>query len=377
MDTAKTMLIAYDGSACADAAIDGLALAGLPDRASALVLSVVDAWLPEERPSGGRADEALPSLKDIRAAVAARVEAQRELAERGAARVRTIFPNWRVTADACADSPALAIIRRAEGEHGGVDGSGAPAALTVVGSRGLGAVRRAVLGSVAQKVLHGLRGSVRIGRGAASEPPPGDAVPRMTRRGEGPPPGRLPRIVVGVDGSPSSDAAVAAVAARCWPAGTRVLVACYAQGIRGLEHSHAASVSGFGAGGIWSGDVESAEGPVDSWAARTASKAASMIRVGCPGVRVSWVVRLADPSYALVDEAAEWGGHVSSAAGDADGSGTSDKQEGGADCIFVGARGVRTLERFLLGSVSTAVAMNAHCSVEITHPPAPPETPGR
>ena len=77
--------IAFDGSAHADAAIDDLASAGLPDRASAVVLSVVDAWLPEEAPPGGKADEALPALKDIRAAVTRRVDAQREIAERGAA----------------------------------------------------------------------------------------------------------------------------------------------------------------------------------------------------------------------------------------------------------------------------------------------------
>ena len=47
-----------------------------------------------------------------------------------------------------------------------------------------------------------------------------------------------------------------------------------------------------------------------------------------------------------------------------------------ADCIFVGARGVRGLKRLLLGSVSSAVAMNAHCSVEIVHGDVPKaETP--
>lgn len=351
------ILIAYDGSAHADSAIDDLALAGLPDRASALVLSVLDAWLPEDGPPGGKADEALPGLKDIRAAVARRVDAQREVAERGAARVRTIFPDWRVAADACADSPGAAIIRRAEGGCGGVDGNGAPADLTVVGSRGLGAIKRLFLGSVAQKVLHGIRGSVRIARGRVVD----GAAPSATRGG--PPLVRPGRIVVGVDGSADSDAAVAAVAARDWPVGTHVLVTCYVQGIQGLEHSQAASVSGFGAGGIWSGDVSRAGGPVDSWAARTAASAQSMIRGCCPGVQVSSVVRLADPSYALVEEAAHWGG------------GTAGRGVEGADCIFVGARGVRGLERFLLGSVSAAVAMNAHCSVEIVHRRTPQGTP--
>ncbi|MEW6736845.1 MAG: universal stress protein [Acidobacteriota bacterium] len=36
-----------------------------------------------------------------------------------------------------------------------------------------------------------------------------------------------------------------------------------------------------------------------------------------------------------------------------------------ADCIFIGARGLNRLRRFLLGSVSTAIASRAHCSVEI------------
>lgn len=38
----------------------------------------------------------------------------------------------------------------------------------------------------------------------------------------------------------------------------------------------------------------------------------------------------------------------------------------GANCIFVGATGhSNRLERFLLGSVSAAVAARAHCSVEV------------
>jgi nucleotide-binding universal stress UspA family protein len=36
-----------------------------------------------------------------------------------------------------------------------------------------------------------------------------------------------------------------------------------------------------------------------------------------------------------------------------------------ADCIFVGATGMGRIERTLIGSVSSAVAMCAHCSVEV------------
>jgi nucleotide-binding universal stress UspA family protein len=43
----------------------------------------------------------------------------------------------------------------------------------------------------------------------------------------------------------------------------------------------------------------------------------------------------------------------------------AEAQAWGADCIFLGARGLRGIERFLLGSVSAAVAARAHCSVEV------------
>jgi nucleotide-binding universal stress UspA family protein len=41
-----------------------------------------------------------------------------------------------------------------------------------------------------------------------------------------------------------------------------------------------------------------------------------------------------------------------------------------ADLIVVGSHGRRGFKRFLLGSVSEAVAMNAHCSVVVVRNPA-------
>ena len=40
------LLIAYDGSECADSAIDGLRQAGLPDEADAVVISAADVFVP-------------------------------------------------------------------------------------------------------------------------------------------------------------------------------------------------------------------------------------------------------------------------------------------------------------------------------------------
>jgi nucleotide-binding universal stress UspA family protein len=46
----------------------------------------------------------------------------------------------------------------------------------------------------------------------------------------------------------------------------------------------------------------------------------------------------------------------------------AEADKSGADCLFVGARGLNALERLMLGSVSTAVALHATCSVEIIRP---------
>ena len=47
----KKILIGYDGSECADAALDDLSRAGLPPDAEAQILSVAEVWLPPPPPS--------------------------------------------------------------------------------------------------------------------------------------------------------------------------------------------------------------------------------------------------------------------------------------------------------------------------------------
>lgn len=336
------ILIGHDGSGCAVAALDDLRLAGLPPKADVLVLAVVDSWMPGEDGPGEKGDETLPGLKDLRAKAHAAIERQRGVAEDGAARLRSLFPGWNVKAEVCADSPAWAIIKRAEGSEGGVHGK--PADLVVVGSHGYGGIKRLVLGSVSQRVISELRRSVRIARD-------------MGRDGAGT---GIPKIVVGVDGSAGSRAAVDAVASRAWPRGTRILVAYVDQNVHmGID----GGVTGIGgAYVVWGGDpVMAMEGslPASSGAtggngARIVAEAEATLRGRCPQVSVSTVVKPGDPRHELLKLAEGW----------------KEGSSAGADCVFVGAKGVRGLERFLLGSVSMGIAMNAHCSVEIVHPQA-------
>lgn len=84
------------------------------------------------------------------------------------------------------------------------------------------------------------------------------------------------------------------------------------------------------------------------WAHRVVAAAAQTLRAD--GLAVSSLVEASDPKALLPREAERWR----------------------ADASFVGASGVRGIDRFLLGSVSAAVAARAPCSVEVVRP-----TPGR
>src|SRR5580765_8242724 len=114
----KRLLIGYDGSAAADAAIEDLVHACLPPPVEALVLSVADVWLPPEEAAGNRSTPRLspPGVAggerafggldtDLYAKARAVLESSRTTAEQGAQRLARLFPDWRVSAEAMADSP--------------------------------------------------------------------------------------------------------------------------------------------------------------------------------------------------------------------------------------------------------------------------------
>jgi nucleotide-binding universal stress UspA family protein len=127
---------------------------------------------------------------------------------------------------------------------------------------------------------------------------------------------------------------VRGVAARTWPAGSEVKVIIVDDPLvppiigeiipplaETIEESNAED---------WSRDNE------------VLANAAALLRGS--DIKVSTEIKLGDPKKELPQAAEEWA----------------------ADCIFVGSAGFSNrFERFVLGSISAAVAARAHCSVEV------------
>jgi nucleotide-binding universal stress UspA family protein len=304
------IVIAYDGSDCANAALEDLHRAGLPPVTEALIMSVADVFLPpSSSPEPVLPADVPVAVQRAWAQATHAVDEAHALAQHARTHLLTAFPTWDVRAEACGDSPAWAVVKKADTWHPD---------LIVVGSHGRSAMSRLLLGSVSQKILTEARCSVRVGR---SHRPP-NAAPV--------------RLLIGVDGSPDAAAAVRAVAARAWPVGSavRLVTALDARMCTALAFLRLP------------GQTETEGSDADESARMSTTLDAMAAPLHARGLAVSSVITAGDPKQVLLDEAEHWG----------------------ADGLFVGARGLSRVERFLLGSVSAAVAARAHCSVEVVRP---------
>jgi nucleotide-binding universal stress UspA family protein len=310
------VLIGYDGSDCAEAALDDLQRAGLPSEAEALVLSVTEISLPPPPLSSyeiveqARQVQVPADIKRVYAKGSPAIQEAQCLSERAAARLRANFPGWEITAEATVGSPAWELVRKADD---------CKPDLIVVGSHGHSALGRFVLGSVSQRVLTEAHCSVRVARGRVEEPD------------------TPVRIVVGVDGSRASEAAVCEVASRLWPAKTEVRIIAVndpltptliGQFIPPVEKT-----------------IEESNQADREWLKEILENLSQRLRQS--ELKVSTEIREGNPKRVLVEVAEGWG----------------------TDCIFIGSVGFSNrFERFVLGSVSAAVVARAHCSVEVVRP---------
>lgn len=142
------------------------------------------------------------------------------------------------------------------------------------------------------------------------------------------------KILLAVDGSACSDAAVHEVARRPWPVGSEVRVISVAQFLGPMPEPLVLPPHIY----------EEMEKDARQQASGVIERAvATLCESQGQKLQVTTKVILDSPKDAIIEEAEGWG----------------------ADLIMVGAHGYRGYERFLLGSVSQAVAAQARCSVEI------------
>lgn len=196
--------------------------------------------------------------------------------------------------------------------------------LVFVGSHGHGGFVRFLLGSIAKAVVQNAPCSVEIVR----HPRHDKDHPDHATGAESP--GGL-RILLATDGSKHSAAAARSIADRPWPGDTHVRI------VSVVEQIVPAADPWYAAGAVAERVRED-----NTKHCEAAVIAANEIIAGA-GLETEVAVLEGSPKKRVVEESKAWGAHL----------------------IVVGSHGRRGLTRYLLGSVSEAVAMHAHCSVEV------------
>lgn len=308
------ILVGYDGSEGADAALIDLERAGLPDQAEALIVSVADVTALPDTSSYEFAGPVLASRRLTAGLMFAEKQRERildvaaESARKGVARVQSYFPNWDVRAENVAGSASWELLNKAHFWRPD---------LVVVGSNGRSQLGRFVLGSVSKNIVTDSEHSVRVARG-------------VNERNEH----RPPRIVIGVDGSTEAEHAVRAVGRRVWPGDTEVRIIAVDDGtsparISGVLPTAASMIAEHNE------EMALASEQMVQWAEN---------QLSLIGLEVSVAIEKGDPGRVLMHHARTWG----------------------AGSIFVGGRRFSsTWQRFRLGSVATALVTKAPCSVEV------------
>ncbi len=201
--------------------------------------------------------------------------------------------------------------------------------LIIVGSHGHSTFGRLLLGSVAQAVLRSAPCSVEIIRGQ-----PVDASSRPYK------------VLFATDGSDCSNAAARAVAESIWPKKSIFKVVSVEELVLAGNEMEAMSISPIYPASLLEKLTNEARERA-SVAIETAKN--SLVAAGLK-IDAKDSNPVGEPRAALLDLAKEWL----------------------ADLIVLGSHGRRGWDRFLLGSVSEAIAVHAPCSVRVIRSPQVP-----
>ena len=295
------VLVAIDSSELSEAVVSAVERRPWPPETVVCVLTVIDLLA---------LTSAVGYLEPF---IKSENEAAKALVEKVAARLRG--RNLQATTLAVEGYPGTTIVEQAE--KWGAD-------LVFVGSHGHGGFVRFLLGSIAKAVVQNAPCSVEIVRHPRHEKD-------HPEHGEGGEQVYGMRILLASDGSEYSASAARSIAARRWPAGSEVRIVSVVEPIaRAADPWYAA------------GAVAERVREDDIKRSHEAVRAAQEI-IASSGIKNESAVLEGSPKRRIVEDSIEWG----------------------ADLVVVGSHGRRGLTRYLLGSVSEAVAMHAHCSVEV------------
>jgi nucleotide-binding universal stress UspA family protein len=153
-------------------------------------------------------------------------------------------------------------------------------------------------------------------------------------------------VLLAVDGSAASNAAVDAVASRPWPSGSAVRV------LHVLRTPYFTLDAYAPPGALAVGPSAPGWPPALMEMERTMSEAGAQLlervaaQVSDSSIPVSTRMRTGDPREEIIQEAEAWP----------------------ADLIVLGTHGHTGLKRLLLGNVAISVAQHAPCSVELSRP---------
>ncbi len=298
------ILIAYDGSASADAALNDLQVAGLPREAEVLIVNVLERWLPPpssyefvEEVFGNSDSAAAKTVRVIEDLEIQRIEDESPILAKAIKTLRSYFPDWKIETFSVHGSPSYQIVSKAKEWN---------ADIIVVGSHGTTGNKLFALGSVSQKIANEAECSVRVVRGNTWKK------------------GAPTRVLIGLDGTRAARLAVLEVAGRMWMTGSEVRIVTAKDSSENERHSGEATSK------------------TNAWINGFIGEAQQVLKQSRLGF--SNIIEEGDPKQIIVRAADEWG----------------------ADSIFIGSNDTGSFyENLLLGSVATAVVARAHCTVEI------------